>query len=98
MSVNVPKVRYFLERSFEEMNQNNDEWNAVKDRMIFLQPGLPPKHFLQMIKKNLNKDIVGIKFPSKKWMSINKNFKALLAGECLVEGWSPKEIWIYTPL
>lgn len=96
----VPKVKYFTEKSTKEMNSNDKEWDSVDSRMIFLQEELEDAIFLNDVKKlGDTHDIVGIRFPSTKFLLQSKVLKKMMEGKTIgTKKWLPSEIWIYCPI
>jgi len=95
-------VRYFFEKTDEEYQQYNTQWNENVYRMIFLHFYLSKnkqmKTLIQDIQNNIHKDILSIRFPTK---NIHNNciIKKLLNGEGIAYNngvWYPNEIWIYS--
>jgi hypothetical protein len=97
----ILSVRYFFEKTDEDYEKYNIEWNENLERMIFLYTELnnidQKKMLIEDIKNNKNKDILAIRFMDK---HINNNIlQQLLNGDGIKYNndciWRPNEIWIY---
>jgi len=97
-------VRYFFEKTNENYEQYNIQWNDNLSRIIFLGIDLSKTKqmsaLIQDIQNNQNKDILAIRFPNKDIIN-NDILKQLLTGEGIIYNngvWYPNEIWIYNPV
>lgn len=100
----ITTIRYFKEKTDEDYQQYNIQWDENRHRIIFLHKELSTTKkqldsLIHDIQTNPTKDIFAIRFltPNKNIFN-NEIVKKLLSGEGITYNngvWLPSEIWIY---
>jgi len=102
----IVNFKYFHEKTDADYEEYKKIWDENKERIIFLQMStngfLPFSQQMQYINNNINntKDILALRFTSKKEMQRNKIIDNIILGKGVVlkdnKIWYPKEVWIYS--
>ena len=102
----IVNFKYFHEKTDADYEEYKKIWDENKERIIFLQMStnglLPSSQQMQYINNNMNntKDILALRFLSKKEMQRNKLIGNIILGKGVVlkdnKIWYPKEVWIYS--
>ena len=99
----ITTIRYFKEKTDEDYQKYNIQWDANRDRIIFLHKELSTKKQMDTLLIDIQtaptKDIFAIRFlnPNKNIFN-NEIIKKILSGEGITYNngsWLPSEIWIY---
>ena len=96
--------KIFYEKTYEDYEKYNKLWDEHRERMIFLQDHLPFLKQARCFRDDIsdNKDILSIRFPTRKFFTRNKIFNNIISGKGFYYSdnriWHPKEVWIYSPL
>jgi hypothetical protein len=97
----ITQFKYFCEKTDDDFEEYNKQWDDSKERFIFLQTNLKLSYQLSFIKHQMNdnKDILAIRFPTIGYMKKNKIIGSLQLGNGIMYDdnkiWYPKEVWIY---
>jgi hypothetical protein len=98
-------IRYFFEKTDNDYQKYNTQWDENLRRIIFLETDMPETKQItllqQDIQNNQDKDILAIRFPNKDIVNKNEIIKRIINGEGIAYNngfWFPNEIWIYNPL
>ena len=99
----IVKFKYFHEKTDADFEEYNKLWDENKERFIFLQTDLSLSQQMSNINNSMdnNKDILAVRFPSKKQIQCNKIINNILLGNGIAyetnKMWYPKEVWVYSP-
>jgi hypothetical protein len=99
----IVDFKYFHEKTGADFEEYNNLWDENKERFIFLQIDLSLSQQMSIINNSIDntKDILAVRFPSKKDFQRNKIINNVLLGNGIVyennKIWYPKEVWVYSP-
>ena len=75
--------KIFYEKTDEDYEKYNKLWDEHRERMIFLQDHLPFLKQARCFRDDIsdNKDILSIRFPTRKFFTRNKIFNNIISGK-----------------